>query len=136
MDQAAEIIKRMNTDFIDPIDGTIEDEPIETFYFQCERVGQADGYLRLLGDAGAYDFETRILNTALIHWGWMPKDEAEKLKEINNDLRAACKAFTAHHDGYNVDGSFRDYLEDDPRCAQNWEKVYLIAKAAIKQVEG
>jgi hypothetical protein len=130
MDQAAEIIKRMNTDFIDPIDGTIEDEPIETFYFQCERVGQADGYLRLLGDAGAYDFETRILNTALIHWGWMPKDEAEKLKEINNDLLAACKDLTSSI--YNRGISCQSGIIDKCMCQPC---VIKRAEAAIKKAE-
>jgi hypothetical protein len=71
MSELAKIAKRMHSELIDS-DGIIDDLEIETFYFPAERIGQCDGYVRIIGDAGAYDFETRILNDALIYWGWTP----------------------------------------------------------------
>ena len=82
------VAKRMHTELINQ-EGIIEDEEIETYYFPCERVGQADGYLRLIGDAGAYNFETRLQNDSLIHWGWIQKTEGDKLRADKNELLAA-----------------------------------------------
>ena len=66
-----ELIKRMNSDLIDA-EGIVTDRWIETYYYPSQYIGQCDGYLRIIGDAGGYDFETRIINDALIYWGWTP----------------------------------------------------------------
>ena len=83
-EEIKEISERMHNDLIRE-DGSIEDHDIETFYFPAEYIGQCDGYLRIIGDAGAYGFETRILNDALIFWGWTPPTK-EFLEAKNKEL--------------------------------------------------
>jgi len=131
----------MHLDLIDQIDGTIEDEPIETFYFACEKVGQADGYLRILGDAGAYNFETRILNEVLVHWGWMPKDEAEKLKSEKELLGDWCNTFKASHDDLltackSVSGFINKNVWPDGYFTDEFLKTERILSSAIAKADG
>jgi hypothetical protein len=62
----------------------------------------------------------------------------EKVSDIlaeRNECREVVRLFVSHHDGYNIDGSKRHLVDykDDHECARNWQKVYEIAAAALKE---
>jgi hypothetical protein len=52
-------------------DGTVEGYSIQTYYAQCEGIGDDDGFLRVEIDDGITNIETRVPHSALIAAGWV-----------------------------------------------------------------
>jgi len=67
-------------------DGEITDSPqvVACYYYPCVGLMNADGYLRVFGDAPGHYSETRVDHATLIKAGWTPPQASPE-----NDLGMA-----------------------------------------------